>query len=100
MFMNRRDGHVGIVAKQRNDLFWLGVGDPRETSQIAEPNDGVDALRNTPHDSSTEHAFASVAAKIGFHQRSRHARERYRFDGKREVRDDTFKRAHLAVVEP
>ena len=85
MLVDRRDDRIGVVVQQWDYLFRRGVGDTREPSQIAEPNDGVDSLGNSAHDPSAEHALAGVAAEIGFHQRSGHARERYRFDGEREM---------------
>jgi hypothetical protein len=75
-------------------------GDLREAAQIAEPNDGVDMLGDAAHDAAAEHALAGVTAEIGFHQRCGHARQRYRFDGEREVRRDALKRRDLAVTEP
>ena len=100
MLMDRQEDRIGIVVQQGNGLFRLGVGDLREPSQIAEPNDGVDMLGNAAHDAAAEHALAGVATEIGFHQRSGHARQRYRFDGKREVGRDALKRRDLAVTEP
>src|SRR6516225_11260937 len=97
MFMDCRDDHIGIVVKQWNHLFWRRVSDTGETSQIAEPNDGVDSLRNAAYNSPAEHALTGIAAKISFHQRSDHARERYRFKGKSQVRYDALKRSNLIV---
>ena len=99
MLVNGRDDRIGVVVQQWDDLFRRSVGDAREPSQIAEPDDGIDALGNSAHDPSAEHALAGVAAEIGFHQRSGHARERYRFDGEREIGREPLKRGDLAVAE-
>ena len=100
MLVDRRDDRIGVVVQQGNDLFRRSVGDAREPAQIAEPDDGIDLLGNAAHDPSAEHALAGVAAEIGFHQRRGHARERYRFDGEREIRHDTLERRDVAVIEP
>ncbi len=42
--VDRGDDDVGIVVKQRNDLLGRGVGDACEAAQVAEPDDGVDAI--------------------------------------------------------
>ena len=90
MLMNGRDDCIGVVIQQWDYLFRCSVGDAREPSQITEPNNGIDALGNSAHDTSAEHALTGVATEIGFHQRSGHARERYRFDGEREIGRDAL----------
>ena len=99
VLVDREEDRVGVVVEQGNGLFRLGVGDLREAAQIAEPDDGVDMLGDAAHDAPGEHALAGVAAEIGFHQRCGHARQRYRFDGEREVRRDALERRDLAVAE-
>src|SRR6516165_1903167 len=77
MLIDCRDDHIRIVVQQRYYLFRCCIGDARESSQVAEPNDGIDLLGNAAHNSSAQNALPSIAAKIGFHHGSEHARERY-----------------------
>ena len=58
-----------------------GVGNAREPTQIAQPNNGVEALGNPAHDPPAEDALTSVTSQVGFHGCPGYPRERYRFDG-------------------
>ena len=94
-----RDDSVRVVVQEWNYLIRCGVGNARESTQIAEPNSGVDALGNPAYDPSAEDALTSVTAQVGFHQRSGHPRERYRFDGQRKGRCNTLEGGDVAIGE-
>jgi hypothetical protein len=100
MPLDCRHDCIEVVVQQWDCLFRSSIGDARETPQITEPNDGVDSLGNSTNDASAEHAPAGAATEIGFHQRSGHARERYRFDGERQIWRKTLKRGDLLIAEP
>jgi hypothetical protein len=85
--VDRRDDDISVVIQQRNDLFGRRIGDASEAAQIAEPDDGIDAIRDTTHDASAEHAPRGIATEIGLHQRPGHARERSRLECQRKRRD-------------
>ena len=97
--MDRRDDDVGIVVEQRNHLLGRGIGDAREAAQVAEPDDGVDALGDAAHDAATEHAPSGVTAEIGLHQCPGHARERGRLDCQRKRRDHARERCNMGIGE-
>ena len=99
MRVDRRDDDVGIVVEQRDDLLGRGIGDAREAAQVAEPDDGVDPVGDAAHDAAAEHAPSGVAAEIGLHQRSGHARERGRLDRERKRRDHARERGNMGVGE-
>ncbi len=77
----------------------VGVGDPREAAQIAEPQHRVDAIGDAAHDPPAEHALAGIAAEIGFHQGAGHPRQRDGLDGKREKRHEALERGDMRIVE-
>ena len=97
--MDRRDDHVGTVVEQRNHLLGCGIGDAREAPEVAEPDDGVDALGDAAYDAAAEHAPSGVTAEIGLHQCPSHARERGRLDCQRKRRDHARERCNMGIGE-
>src|SRR6202030_1380430 len=97
MSVNCRNDRVRVVVDEWNYLIRCGVGNAREPAQIAEPNNGVDALGNPAHDPSAEDALTGIAAQVGFHQVSGHARQRYSFDRKREGWCDALEGGDVAI---
>ena len=58
------------------------------------------SIGNAAQYASAENALAGVAAQVSLHQRSGHARERHRLDGKREEGRQALQRRDLRIVEP
>jgi hypothetical protein len=97
--VNCRDDDVGVIVQQRNDLLGRRIGDAREAAQVAEPDDGVDAISDPAHDTAAEHTMPRVAAEISLHQRCGHARERGRLDRQRKRRNKLRKGSDMDIGE-
>src|SRR3954469_8497030 len=64
-----RDHRLSIVVEERNDLFRsCRVGDAREVTKIAEPDDGPDAVGHAPGDAAFQNTLAGVPAEGGLDQ--------------------------------
>src|SRR4051812_36136008 len=96
-----RDHRLSIVVEERNDLFRsCRVGDAREVTKIAEPDDGPDAVGHAPGDAAFQNALAGIPAEVGLDQGCRDAGERCTLHRKRQGRREAAQRLDLVLGEP